>query len=282
MNLKFEILNGEIINSGQPLFTSSNRALRYGDGLFETIKVHMNEPHFLNDHIERLRYGMETLHLNWPSSKMEAEIRSSIEEFIRVNSQPDFKMRLIVFRESTGFYTPASDSVSWHLYGEIIDASGYGGHSQGLTSGLFSNVVKTTGRISNVKSLNCLVSVLAGVAARDRGWDEAVIMNNERNIIESASSNLFIRKGNSFTTPPLFDGCLDGVMRKNVMKLLVQNGVNVVEKSLSENDLLEADEILLTNSIAGVRWIENYEGKKFQNTYAAKINDWLNEIQNKD
>jgi branched-chain amino acid aminotransferase len=277
MNLNFDIFNGEQIASGKNLFSSYNRAFRYGDGLFETIRVSAGKPLFLKEHIARLKKGLRVLHLNWPTTNPEFDITKSIERLIQESNCQNIRLRLTVFRDTTGFYQPATDNCSWHLSGEKLDSPHYSVSSKGISMGLFRDELKTTGNLSNCKTLNSLIYILAGIEARNGNYDDMFMLNINQNILETINANIFIRTEQSFTTPPLLDGCIDGVMRKTVLQLFRKNGIAVVEKSITEHELMLCDEMILTNVISGVKWVSFYNEKSYQNTFSGIITNWLNE-----
>jgi len=147
-----------------------------------------------------------------------------------------------------GKYLPLSDSIEILI--RTNDGSGFVKNTP-ISLCIFSDEQKTKGKISNIKSVNALVSVLGAIHAKENGFDNAILKNTDGNFIEATNSNLFIIKQGIIYTPPLTEGCLDGTMRKWVLEQ-----VNVIEKLLSPLDIKEADEIFITNAIAGIIPVE--------------------------
>ncbi len=108
--------NGELIASDRLLFGVKNRAFRYGDGLFETIRIINGKPLFLEDHLDRLYNGMRLLKMDIPESLHIYHLESQIQKLIsRCRIHQGGKLRLAVFRVDGGLYTPNSNNVSFLL-----------------------------------------------------------------------------------------------------------------------------------------------------------------------
>ena len=122
----------------------------------------------------------------------------------------------------------------------------------------YKEEIKTKRKISTIKSCNALVYVLSSIYSRGNNFDNAILFNTDGNVVECYNSNIFIVKQDVIYTPPVFDGCVSGTMRGWVL-----NNVTVIEKSLSENEILNADEIFITNSVHGIVPINKVEETKF-------------------
>ncbi len=148
--------------------------------------------------------------------------------------------------------------------------------SKGLLLGICSLIRKSCDAFANLKSASYLASSVAAGFAREHNWDDALIINQYDRIAESTVSNIFWVKNETLHTPSLSEGCVAGVMRSFLMEnLRQQNGVNsgirLIETTCTENQLLEADEIFLTNALTGLRWVERFGARQYTNTIAGKI-----------
>jgi len=275
---KYEILNNVIVSGDALLFNSHNRAIRYGDGIFETICVRNDEPLFLQDHWNRLEHGLQVLGIPMPPAFSYKMLDDSIRLLLHKNELSYARMRLMLFREADGMYIPETKGSTWHLSVTGTVPEFYQSNEVGLSAGVFELDHKTCGPLSNLKSLNALIYVMAGRETLKAGIDEMFITNEQGKIIESVSSNIFIRKGKLFITPPLSQGCLDGILRKQILKLLPMHELEIRESPITKDDLLNADEIILTNVIRGAAWVGSFRKKSFEQLYCTKINNWLNEI----
>jgi len=274
----FEILNGKLQEAGSPVFSGDNRAFRYGDGLFETICVRNGNPLFIQDHWNRLTRGLKILSIPMAEGLDIHKLKLAIDLLLQKHELTHARLRLIAYREADGMYAPSNAKSSWLLSvtGKVEPL--YQINMPGLSADVFESDFKTSGALSNLKTLNALLFVCAGLEASEKGFDEMLIRNHKGHMIESVKANLFIRQGTIFKTPPLSEGCLDGVMRKQVIQMLKQRNLEVLEVPLQLEDVMSSEELILTNVIQGAKWIENFRGKKYGNQYACLINGWLNEM----
>ena len=234
--------NSEFINENDLIIKGSNRAFNYGDGFFETIKIVARKP--FNFSVHYLRYCFACSVLKLDNRESESSLLSLMIELIKQNNVVNGSVKIHVSRSGDGKYLPDS-SVS-----EIFITANNGSEfeiNKPMSLCIFSDEVKAKGKLSNVKSINALVSVLGAMYAKEKGFDNAILQNVDANYIETSNSNLFIVKKGSIYTPPLSDGCVDGTMRNWIFKQ-----ENVIEKSLSLTDLQEADEVFLSNAISGI------------------------------
>ncbi|HMT30157.1 MAG TPA: aminotransferase class IV [Bacteroidia bacterium] len=269
-------MNGEFVESGKPVLHGSNRAFKYGDGLFETIKVANKVPLFFDDHFNRLSYGMNVLKLALRDDFNAASIKNFIVSLMEKNNISSARIRLEVFRDGNGFYLPDSSTALWLMTATELETPDYPHHSEGLKAGIFTDEPKSLSTLSNIKTLNGLIYILAAMNARENGCDENFIINSDGNIIESVSSNVFVVTQGVLLTPPLSQGCLDGVMRKNVIRIALQNGLKVEEKTITPELLTAANEILLSNVIKGIQWVHSFQNVTYSGTFAQKLTMWIN------
>ncbi len=112
---------------------------------------------------------------------------------------------------------------------------------------------------------------MAGVFAQKNKLDDAIILNAFERICESAIANIFIIKGESVFTPPLSEGCVAGVMRRWMLEKFSLKNYAVTEKELSIEEVLDADEFFLTNSIHPIRWVKTFREKNYGNKKVKEI-----------
>ena len=238
--------NSEFINEEEIVIKISNRAFNYGDGFFETIKIINAKPFNFSAHYVRFSFACKVLKLK--NNETEKSFLSLINKLIEKNKIINGNAKIHVNRSGEGKYLPLSDSL------DLLIRTNYGSSfvkNTPISLCVFSDEQKTKGKISNIKSVNALVSVLGAIHAKENGFDNAILKNTEGNFIETTNANLFIIKQGIIYTPPLTEGCLDGTMRKWVLEQ-----VNVIEKSLNSLDIQEADEVFNTNAICGIIPVE--------------------------
>jgi len=241
--------NSEFIKEKDLVIKSSNRAFNYGDGFFETIKVINSRPSNFLAHYARLSLACEVLKLK--NEETPSGLLSVINDLINQNKLINGSVKIHISRAEGGKYKPKSNGCEMmiHAYSGL-------GFKQNIPVSLcvFSDEVKTMGGLSNIKSVNAAVSVLGAIHATELGFDNAILKNTKGNYIEATNSSLFIVKDNLIYTPPLSDGCIDGTRRAWVL-----SNHRVIEKSLSLADIMQSDEVFITNAITGIIAVKGVE-----------------------
>ncbi|MHB8259087.1 MAG: aminotransferase class IV [Bacteroidia bacterium] len=271
--------NGHLISIYEPVISFANRAFRYGDSLFETVRIIDGKAMFFSDHLRRIKIGMTVLRMNIPPDFNVENILKLIDELIEKNEiQNDARCRLTIFRNEGGFYAPHSNDISFLIETEDLGyKGGYLLNEAGFTVDVFHDIKKHKNKLSNLKTGNALIYVLAGIYKKDIKLDDCFIINEDGNVCESISSNIFIVKNGALYTPALTEGCIEGVLRKQVIDIAKQHRILCYEVSMAFNTLMNADEIFLTNTIQGIRWVENYKTKLYQCNLAVFFTEKLNE-----
>ena len=261
--------NGKIFAENDFKLELNNRAFLYGDGLFETMKASSGRIHFFNKHIERLIKSMKILKMEVPVSFSTNIIELEKEIFRLINKskyQKSARIRLTVYRKSGGLYTPTNNKVDYLIKTERLEHAEYQLNKKGLLIDVFSDIAKPTNILSNLKLTSSIFFVLAGIYKKENQLDECIILNHQNNIAEALSSNIFLVKDNKIYTPPLASGCLNGIMRNEIIEIAKSLNYNVIDNlSLNTNDLINADEIFITNAISGIKWVLSYKHRRYYN-----------------
>ncbi len=277
-NAGYVCLNGKMMAADAPIFTAQNRAFRYGDALFETIRCSQLVPLFFEDHYRRLVRGMTLLKMQISSLPPREKMEELIAQVISKNRiYGDCRIRLSVFRSNGGLYTPASNKAEYLLEASALATQGYSLNTKGLLTGLFTTERKSYSSLNAFKSANSLLFVLAGLEKQAHNWQDILICNDKGYIIEGLSSNLFWVKDEKVYTPLRASGCVEGVMRKQILRLLRANGYRLEEvPGATREELFEADELFLTNAIQGIQWIVGFEDKRYYCRVVKEIARLLN------
>lgn len=274
--------NGNITPSDQPIFTSANRAFRYGDAVFETIRLQQGEILFLDRHLERLRNSMQLLGMLPHDDLTFHNLYLSIRHLDQVNQlKGNGRIRLEVFRNDGGLYTPQTNHVSYLIEVTPLSHKDYRLNDNGLRIELYPDIKKPMSRLSNLKSSNALYYVMAGLYKKQLGIEDCLVLNTEGRIAEAISSNIFLIRGNELFTPGLEEACVAGVMREYIIEHERLNGRSVQETGITVDDLLKADEIFLTDVIHGLRWVGAFRHKRYFNTTSRKLLNAIQEAQTK-
>lgn len=272
------ILNGHLISLYEPALPFHNRAFRYGDSLFESIRLCNNKIMFLRDHIARLKLGMTVLRMNLPAEFNTENIHELIVQLLKHNAHaPNARIRLTIFRNEGGFYAPETNDISFLIESEEISGT-YELNQRGLWMDIYSDIKKPLNKLSNIKSGNALLYIMAGLAKQSMKLDDCFIVNENGAVCESISGNVFVVKNGSLYTPPLSEGGVAGIMRKQILAIAHEHKILAFESALSSYTLMNADEIFLTSSISGIRWVGQYKDKFFTNKTAQFFTAKLNEL----
>lgn len=281
-SLKKYIYNGELINGTELAnIAFSNRAFKFGDSLFETIRYSNKNILFLADHILRLKLSMPILKMKIPSYFSMDYFLKKISDLIYANNLQDksARIRLTVFRKGSGQYYPDSNEVDFLIETDEIDNKNYLFPTQGLSIDIFNDILKPINRLSNLKTGNALIYVLAAINKDSMRLDDCLIINEKGNICEATSSNIFALKNNLLLTPPLSEGCVSGIMRKQIQKIAETKKILVIEKPFTPHTLIEADEVFITNTIQGPQWVRQFQSRVYEKKTITQIFvEALNEI----
>ena len=274
---QFINLNGSIISSDHQIFTVSNRGFRYGDGLFESMRYMNGKLKFPDLHIDRVLKGMKILKLENGFHLDSWFLREKVDELARRNKiGPNARFRLTVFRDSGGLYSPDSNKMAYVLESQSMDESQYTFNNKGLIIDVYDELTKSVNILSNLKTCNSLIYVLAGIFKNQHKLDEVMILNQYGFLCESISSNVFVVYDRKLYTPSLNEGCIGGVMRQVVMRLAIENGIELIEAQVNPDILNEADEVFITNAAKGIQWVMGYNSKRYFNEMSKFLSEKLN------
>ncbi len=264
--------NGKLFKEGSPVIGADNRGLRYGDGLFETMKMKNGKLVFEDEHFARLWKGLKVLQFDIPKHFTVEWLQQEIMSLAKKNGhETAARIRLSMVRGDGGLFDAKN-----HLPNYIIQtwplAAGNGEwNSNGLVLGIYEASKKSCDILSNLKHNNYLPYILAALHAKKEKWNDAILLNTNAGICETTIANIFIIKNNVVYTPSLSEGCVAGVMRRMVIKNLVNANWEIIEKNLSTAEVLNADEIFLTNSIYDIRWVQRIGDTTYGNVVTQNI-----------
>jgi branched-chain amino acid aminotransferase len=279
MTDSFCIYNGHLISLYEPAISFTNRAFRYGDSLFESMLFSNGKIMFITDHVKRLKLSMTTLRMNVPADFNSANIEQLILQLIEHNNiKNDARIRLTVFRNEGGFYTPETNDISFLIEVKQLETVGYNLNKKGLWVDIYAEIKKQITKISNLKTGSAMLYVMAGLTKTSLRLDDCLLVNDNGHIIESINSNIFVIKNGTLYTSPITDGCIDGVMRKQILAIAAQNKILAFEQSLTVHTLTDGDEVFLTNAIIGIQWVGQFKNKFYTNQRTVFFVEKLNEL----
>lgn len=268
--------NGRLVNSSDPVLTAANRSFRYGDGLFEAIRVFYGKPFRIEEHITRLLKGMQLLQIDIPGN-FNSFFSSEIGKVCNANRiNAGGRVRLTAFRNEGGLFSPSTDEPSFIIEAHALPDNSFILNKTGLAIDIFEDYKKPCNELSKVKSNNCLLFVLAAIHARKNSLHDCLLLNENNHICEATSSNVFICKGKEIITPAPGQGCVEGTMKSLIINLAKETGYTVTEKAVSIKETSEADEVFLTNAIEGIKWVSSFRDKKYSSKISLALMDRLN------
>lgn len=279
MDSKFHIVsvNGEYVSAVNFNIDSNSRAFRYGDGFFETMHANGQVVQFIDDHFERIKLAANTLSIELPDNFTKEYLELHIGGLLhRCRLYQGAKVRIIVSRSTGGLFIPENNKAQILIEAEYLSEGKYEMNKVGLVIGVYNEPVFPTS-ISAFKSLNALPYVLAGIYASKNNFNDVLLLNKDGYIIEATSSNVFCLKDKIIYTPALRLGAVNGVMRKKIIAIAKKMGFEVKEEALlTEQSLLDMDELFLTNAVSGIRWVTGFGNRRYFKRYSAKILRELN------
>lgn len=264
--------NGKLYKDNECVVNTASRGLRYGDGLFETMKLQQGKLILANEHFARLWKGMHTLQFDTPRHFTPENITASILKLAAKNGHSSAaRIRLTILRGPGGLYDPASHIPEYIIETWPLPPGNEMLNSNGLVLGIYREVKKSCDILSNIKHNNFLPYAMAALYAKKEKWNDAVLLNTAERVCETTIANLFLVKGDTISTPALSEGCIAGVMREQLIQQLKKAGISTIQQEITVQDLLDADEVLLTNSIYNLRWVQRIGEKEYQPAFANKI-----------
>ena len=265
-------LNGKIYNTEEAVIHPDNRSFRYGEGLFETIRMHKAEMPLWNEHWNRLIHSLPQLYFSIPLHFTTEFLKSEVLSLSKKNKcKGAARVRITVFKGEGGLWENATTSFNYIIQCWPLEKKEFSMNENGLDIGLFEDGWKSCDAFSNLKSNNYLLYAMAAQYAKHQKWNEALILNQHNRICDATITNVFFIKNNIVCTPHLKEGCVNGVMRNYLLQQLKQAGVKAEEGSYTVADLLHADEIFLTNAMYGIRWVKLFGNKAFVCQQSARI-----------
>lgn len=270
--------NGQFKESTEITLSLADRAMRYGDSVFESMKYANGRINFWEDHYFRLMSSMRILRMEIPMSFSPEYLEEQIKATIEKNnlSQKAARVRLHISRKEGGLYSPESNDVNLLITVQESEHLQYQLNEKGLEIDLFKDFYKQKSLLSTIKTGAATLYIVASIFRKENNLDECLLLNGDKMVAEAISANVFVVQGNEVITPPLADGCLKGVLRKQVLALLPKMGYEVKEKSISPFELQKSDELFLTNASKGIQWVEKYRKKTFEKNVSEELVKKLN------
>jgi branched-chain amino acid aminotransferase len=271
--------NGEIQSSDTTL-SNANRGFLYGDGVFETLKIVNNKILFFEDHYFRLMASMRIVRMQIPNSFTLEYLEEQVLNLAKANNyENSARVRLTVYRNDGGFYLPQTRTVSFLIQGSPLNETHYSVSDAMYEVDLYKDFFITKQLLSTIKTTNKMINITGSIFADENDLQNCLLLNNEKNVVEALNGNLFMLIGNKLITPSIEDGCLNGIMRKQVLQVARKiEDIEVLEQPISPFDLQKADELFITNVITGIQPITKYRKKEYKSDLSKVLLEKINDL----
>jgi len=271
--------NGKLIPKESTFLNHNNRGLRYGDALFETFRMVNGKIIFWEEHYLRLMASMRILRMEIPMTFTMEFLEEQLLETAKANSLLDqaTRIRLTVFRNNGGVYLPTDLNVSYVMEMSALSAAFYTLSETSYEVALYKDFFVNPDMLSTLKTNNKIIHVLGSVYAKENGYQNCLLLNQQKEVVEALNGNLFLVKDRKIITPPLRSGCLNGIIRKQLLKMVENIATFTVEEAvISPFELQRADELFITNAVEGIVPITKYRKKKYETKVSKEILGKLN------
>ena len=268
--------NGILQDSDTNLL-DQNRGFLYGDGVFETLKIVGGKILFFEDHYFRLMAAMRIVRMEIPMNFTLEYLEEQVLSLVEKNKiEQSARARITVYRNNGGLYLPTNNTVSFLIQTSAIENPVYSISEKEYEVDLYKDFYIPKQLLSTLKTTNKMIHVTGSIYAKENDLDNCILLNDSKNVVEALQGNLFMRMGNTLITPPISEGCLNGIMRKQILSLAKkETNLEVVEQVISPFDLQKADELFVTNVIRGIQPITKYRKKEFEKDTAKVLNTIL-------
>jgi branched-chain amino acid aminotransferase len=271
--------NGVIISKEENILVQ-NRGFLYGDAVFETVKIVNGKILFLEDHYFRLMASMRVVRMEIPMNFTMEYFEEQLVLVAKTNGHIESsRIRITCYRNDGGYYLPINNTISFLIHSNSLETTRYTIDSSSYEVDLYKDFYISKQLLSTLKTTNKIINVAASIYASENGLDNCILLNDAKNVVEVLQGNMFMVLGNKLITPPITEGCINGVMRKQILMLAKKiEHLEVVEQIISPFDLQKADELFFTNVIKGIQPITKYRKKEFAINITAELVGKLNEL----
>tara|TARA_R110000868_G_scaffold145181_5_gene365313 strand:- start:873 stop:1718 length:846 start_codon:yes stop_codon:yes gene_type:complete len=271
--------NGELLSENSTFLNQENRGFRYGDSLFETIKVVNQKIYFWEDHYLRLMASMRILRMQIPMSFTMEYLESQILETIissALENSP-VRIRLTIFRNNGGLYHPKTNEVSFIIEAKKLENPFFILNAENYEIELFKDFYVNPDMLSTLKTNNRIINVVGSIYAKENNYQNCILLNNQKMVVEALNGNIFMVVGTTIKTPPKKEGCINGILRKKIIEIVGKLDTYTIEETtISPFELQKADELFITNAIVGIQPVTKYRKKNYATSVAKDLLGKLN------
>jgi len=274
--------NNKLISTEDYSISHNHRAFKYGDGVFETIKVSQSVPLFLKHHYSRLVLALNFFEFEIPEFWSYSFFVRHCLDLIKANNIVYGSLRIQVNRLGGGKYLPTSNGCDLLIEVNPIEQKTYEINSKPNKLGVFTKMTKVLDESSNYKTLNSNVYIQAAIYKENQQLNEVIVLNQNGRVADASASNVFIAIKNLLIVPPSSEGGVDGIMRRVLVKLCKQHKIDLQVVPITLTDIKDASEIFVTNVIKGIQPITKFKEKNLNSNYAQQLVELLKDKEQKE
>jgi branched-chain amino acid aminotransferase len=240
---RFVLHNNNVVDAHEKSLSAGQVGLLNGWGVFSTLRVSDGVPFAFERHWERMQRDAAKVRVPFPSDP--ADLKAQLVRLIEANSAWNATLRVMVVRNRGGMFEGPDLERDFDVLAFTKDLNPWGSNVR-LT-------IKPHGRYSANEFSGCKIlswsqNLTWYEQARDRGFDEALLLNERGEVSECTSANIFAASGGEVSTPPLDSGCLPGVTRELLLDVVRVPGIQVIERALKPQDLERSDQVFITST----------------------------------
>jgi len=263
--------NNNYLDTPEGILHTSDRAFRYGDGLFESCLIADGKIPLMSLHVNRLLKGMGILGIDIPEYFMPGYFHAIFQELAKHHGLQSARGKITIWRSGEGFYLPTSNAPK--LLVEIFPLSNgpFVPDTVNGRLGIFREIPRVMHPLSSVKTMNALPYVLAANYASGNGWDDVLLLNTEGAIADSVNSNVWILRNGQLQTTNSANGGVEGTMQAWLLDNASAFGLHAERTNLLPDDLEQAEAIFLTNAIQGIKPVTRFLNRSFENKFPVQL-----------
>jgi branched-chain amino acid aminotransferase len=269
--------NDQWVSPQDAVFSVSDRAVLYGDGVFETLRTAgTSGVRYWEAHYFRLMSSMRLLRLRIPDAWSPEYLHELLLEIaVRNNlNECDVRIHFHVWRRGETGYGSGSNEVDFALTGTPLNTVTYQ-EKESFTAVVFKEFTKAPGALAGLKGPHSFLYVQAERFALESDAQESLVVTPDNRLLEGGKSNLFLLFGTELVTAPLSAGCVRGILREQVIRLAGEAGLTVREEVCSPFEIQRADEVWLTNAVVGLQTLSHYKQTAFKRQKGAELRTLL-------
>ncbi|MBZ5857149.1 aminotransferase class IV [Flavihumibacter profundi] len=264
--------DGQFYRDDKLIVGAGSRGLRYGDGIFETMKVNRDQLQLGEWHMERMFAALRLLEFDCPGYFTPGYLLDKILQLAHRNGHAHLgRVRLMVFRGNGGLHDPENHYPHHVIQTWALPEANHHWNENGLVIGIHGKAQKAADILANCKTNNYLPYIMGALEAKHQKWNDAILLNTNGRICDTTIANIFAVTDGKIITPSLPEGPVAGIMRRYLLDKMAENNIPFIDGALTSDTLLSADEIFLTNSTYGIRWVGSLNEKRLGKEFTRSL-----------